>query len=191
VSGPVASEHGNGAEPSTTVHGRLGLRGVDHLGIAVPSIADTVPLFVDLLGAEFVNGADDLTLGIRTVQLRVAPGLRFEVLQPIREDAALASFLAKRGPGVHHITVMVQDVRTAITELEAAGYELVDTDLETDPAWLQTYVRPRSGHGMLLQVVQSDRDWDAPGEGVTLEGVLAGEYVWVDNRSVHRSKLPD
>lgn len=169
--------------------GRAGLRKVDHFGLAVPSIADALPLFVDLLGGEFVNGGDDPVLGIRTVQLRLPPDVRFELLQPAREDCYLHDYLDKRGPGFHHVTMMVADIRAAIGELETSGYEVVDTDLGSDPTWLQTYVRPRSGHGMLVQVVQSEVDWGRPAEGVTLEGVLAGEYIWQGGRAVHRSEL--
>lgn len=168
--------------------GRAGLQKVDHFGIAVPSIADALPLFVDLLGAEFVNGGDDPGLGIRTVQLRLPPGVRFELIMPATEDCYLHDYLAKRGPGFHHVTMMVDDLHAAIAELEASGYETVDTD-ESDPYWHQTYVRPRSGHGMLVQLVRSDVDWDRPAEDVTLDGVLAGEYVWQGDRAVRRDDL--
>lgn len=169
--------------------GRMGLRRVDHVAIAVPSIAEVVPLFVDLLGGEFVNGGDDPVLGIRTVQLRLPPGLRVEILQPATEDCYLHELLAKRGPGFHHMTLLVEDITTAMGELEATGYEITDTDLESDPTWKQTYIRPRSGHGMLMQVVETTVDWDEPMEGVTLDGVLAGEFVWQNERPVHRSEL--
>jgi len=171
--------------------GRLGLRHVDHFGIAVPSIADALPLFVDLLGAEFVNGGDDPVLGIRTVQLRLPHGVRFELLQPATPDSYLHGYLDKRGPGFHHVTMMVEDAAAAVRELAAAGYETVDTDLDGDPHWRQTYVRPRSGHGMLVQVVQSDVDWDVPNPEATLEGVLAGEFVWAGAGSVRRTPDED
>ncbi len=171
------------------VSGRLGLQHVDHVGIAVRSIADASRLFVDLLGGEFVNGGDDPVLGIRTVQLRLPNGIRFELLQPATEDCYLHGYLDKRGEGMHHVTVMVEDLTRAIEELAEAGYETVDTDVDSDPHWKQTYVRPRSGHGTLLQVVESDVDWDVPNGDATLEAVLAGDYVWQGDRSVPRSEL--
>lgn len=170
--------------------GALGVHKVDHIGVAVRSIEAALPLFVDVLGASFVNGGDDPVLGIRTVQLRLPPGLRFELLEPAREDCYLHDYLAKRGEGVHHITIMVGDIHRALAALEAAGYETVDTDLTSDPTWLQTYVRPRAGHGLLLQIVESGTDWDTVHEGVSLEAVLAGGFVWQGDVAVPRDELP-
>lgn len=158
--------------------GLLGLRHIDHLGIAVRDIAAAAPLFVDLLGGRVLNGGDDPVLGVRTVQLAFEGGFRLELIQPLRDDSGVARFLARRGEGFHHLTVMVRDLEAAIAELEAAGFELVDTDLDTDPAWRQTYVRPRSGFGMLLQIVESTVDWSRPIREVTLDGITRGEFRW-------------
>lgn len=170
--------------------GTLDLEKVDHIGIAVRSIEDALPLFIDLLGGEFVNGGDDPVLGIRTVQLRVAPGLRFELLQPVTEDCYLHAHLDRRGQGFHHVTMKVRDIERALVAIEEAGYETTETDLESDPTWRQTYIRPRSGHGMLVQVVETPHDWDSPTD-TTLEGVLAGEYAWVGDRAIPKSELDD
>lgn len=166
--------------------GRLGLRHVDHLAFAVPSIREALTLFGDLLGGEFVNGGDEPALGIRTVQLRLPPGLRVELLEPATPDSYLHEHLATRGPGFHHLTVMVADAATALVELGAAGYETTGTRMD-DGAWRQTYVRPRSGHGVLIQVVESDIDWDRPHPEATLEQVLGGAWEWRGGRSVRRS----
>ena len=171
--------------------GTLGVHKVDHIGVAVRSIETACTLFVDVLGATFVNGGDDPVLGIRTVQLRLPPGLRFELLQPARDHCYLHGYLAKRGEGVHHITILVGDIHRALAALDDAGYEVVDTDVTSDPTWKQTYLRPRSGHGMLLQIVESDTDWDAPAEGVTLEGVVAGRYLWQGDVAVPREDAED
>lgn len=167
--------------------GLLGLRHIDHLGIAVRDIAAAATLFVDLLGGRVVNGGDDAVLGIRTVQLAFPGGFRLELLQPLREDSGVGRFLARRGEGFHHLTVMVDAVEAAVAELEAAGYELVDTDL-SDPLWRQTYVRPRSGHGILLQVVESPIDWSRPIREVTLEGIVRGGYRWEGQEPVATSE---
>jgi len=168
--------------------GTIGLHKVDHIGIAVRSIESTMPLFRDLLGGEFINGGDDPVLGIRTVQLRLAPGIRVELLQPVTDDCYLHAVIDKRGEGVHHITVIVADIHHALAALDEAGYEVVDTDLESDPTWKQTYIRPRSGHGLLLQVVESDHDWDAPDPGSSLDEALAGRMVWQGDHAIPRSQ---
>ena len=166
-------------EVTSTPGGLMGLRHIDHLGIAVPSIAEAAALFVGLLGGRVTNGGDDPIMGIRTVQLTFEGGFRLELLEPLREDSGVARFLARRGPGFHHMTVMVRDIEAAIAELEQAGFELVDTDLDTDPLWRATYVRPRSGFGILLQVVESPIDWSRSMPDVTLERIVGGELTWV------------
>lgn len=159
--------------------GLMGLRHIDHLGIAVHSIAEAAALFVGLMGGRVTNGGDDPVMGIRTVQLTFEGGFRLELLEPTRADSGVGRFLEKRGPGFHHLTVMVKDIEAAIVELEEAGFELVDTDIESDPLWRATYVRPRSGFGILLQVVETPIDWSKRMDHVTLERVVSGELTWV------------
>ena len=165
------------------VVGRLGVVRVDHVAVAVRSIEAALPLFRDLLGGEFLHGGNEPEpLGIRTIQLAMPNDLRIELLQPCTPDSYLHAVLDKRGEGVHHITVFVADIHGALAALEEAGIETVDTDLETDPAWLQTYVRPRSGFGIVWQIVQSADDWSVPQGTAPLEAVLAGGVDWATNR---------
>jgi methylmalonyl-CoA/ethylmalonyl-CoA epimerase len=152
------------------------IRKVDHVAIAVADLGEAVELFVDILGGTFVIGGDDEGHGLRNVQLALG-GVKIELIQPIRDDSALQRFLDRRGPGFHHLTVLVDDLEAAIGTLTAAGREVVDTDT-TQAAWKETYVRPRSAFGTLLQVVETDRDWDAPLGEITLDAVLAGRVVW-------------
>lgn len=172
------------------MNGLAGLLGVDHLGIAVTSIPEALPLFCDVLGARFILGGDDPVLGIRTVQLALPPGVKLELMQPLRDDSYLHGYLAARGPGFHHLTVFVRDLPTALAALDAKGFEVVDTELSS-PRWRVTYVRPRSGFGTLLQIAETSVDWHEPIAGVTLEAVLAGEVVWDDERPTLRSALED
>jgi methylmalonyl-CoA/ethylmalonyl-CoA epimerase len=80
----------------------------------------------------------------------------------------------------------VEDLYEAIAELEAAGYEVVDTN-PASPLWRETYVRPRSGFGTLIQIVQTNRGWNEPFEGITLEAILNGDVVWRDDIPTLRS----
>jgi methylmalonyl-CoA/ethylmalonyl-CoA epimerase len=149
----------------------------DHLAVAMPSIREALPLFMDVFGAEFICGADDDRLGIRTIQLRLPPGVKIELMEPISEDSYLHRYLEKHGPGFHHMTTFFPDIEQVIPELEERGFEVIDSDL-SDPAWRETYVRPRRGFGTLLQIVDTTADWHAPRPGMTAEDVLAGRLVW-------------
>jgi methylmalonyl-CoA/ethylmalonyl-CoA epimerase len=86
---------------------------VDHVAIAVPSIEHAIPLFRDALGGEFLCGGDNDETGIRLVHLRL-PGLKLELMQPLRPDSFLQRHLEKRGPGLHHLTFLVDDVALTV-----------------------------------------------------------------------------
>lgn len=78
--------------------GRVPVRRVDHVAIALADVAVAVPLFVQALGGQFVSGGDNEVTGIRLVHL-VFPGLKLELLQPLRDDTLLAESCAGAAPG--------------------------------------------------------------------------------------------
>jgi methylmalonyl-CoA/ethylmalonyl-CoA epimerase len=152
---------------------------VDHVAVAVNSLPDALRLFVDTLGGTFVTGGDSERNDIRTIQLELG-GLKIELMQPIGEDSYLQRYLDRHGQGFHHMTVFVEDLFEAISTLEAAGYEVVDTNAGSPP-WRETYLRPRSGFGTLIQIVQTDRSWNEPFDGITVEAILNGDVQWKDD----------
>src|SRR5438270_9987190 len=103
------------------------IRRVDHVGIAVTSIADSLVLFRDALGARFLSGGDNDETGIRLVHLRLA-GFKLELLQPLRKDSFLQRHLDERGPGFHHLTFFVDDLQATVTDLGGAGFATTGAD---------------------------------------------------------------
>lgn len=155
----------------------------DHVAIAVHDLAAAVPLYVDLLGGRLIAGGDDENLRIRTVQLRFPPGVKIELLQPLDESSYLARYLAKHGPGFHHMTCFVRDVSEAARRLDTAGFETVDTRTGTG-YWDETFIRPSAAFGTLVQLSDSPLTWTEPvmPEGATVADVLAGRIAWNDAR---------
>ncbi|WP_196073130.1 VOC family protein [Nakamurella alba] len=156
----------------------------DHVGIVVRSLPDAVRLYIDVLGGEFVHGADDDDRGMRTIQLMLG-GRRLELLTPVTPECHLHHFLDRFGEGFHHMTLLVPDVEQAAAELTGLGYEVVDPNL-TDPEWREVYIRPRSGFGTLIQLAETVHDWNRPRGTETLEDVLAGRVHWDGQRTVVR-----
>lgn len=148
----------------------------DHVGILVESVAEMLPLYRDLLGGEFLYGGDDLDHGVRAVQLVMPEGSKVELLEAVGEPARRV--LAERGPGVHHLTFFVDDLHEKLAQLRSSGYSVTEVGGEGE-GWLEAYIRPGSSGGVLIQLVQSNRDWNVPLEGVTLDAVLAGKVHWV------------
>ncbi|MFV0463512.1 MAG: VOC family protein [Nostocoides sp.] len=157
---------------------------IDHIAIAVPDLRAALTLFHDVLGARLVHGGDDPRLDIRTVQLRLPIGIKVELMTPTSPTSYLQAFLDKKGPGFHHMTIMVDDVEHTIEDMTTAGIDVVDTNL-THPRWRETFVRPSQGFG-LLQVVDSDGDWSTPTTEYTLEDVLSGRVRWGEDHLAHK-----
>lgn len=159
---------------------------IDHIAIAVSDLRPAVALFQGVFGAEFIHGGDDPRIDIRTVQLRMPPGIKIELMTPTSPSSYLQAFLDKKGQGFHHMTVFVDDVEQTIEDLTGDGFQLVNTDL-SHPRWRETYLRPSQGFG-LLQVVDSDGDWSKPTTQYTLEDVLAGQVVWQDHTTMRKPR---
>lgn len=155
------------------------VRRFDHVAIAVADMHRAVHMYEHVLGGEFISGGDDEPLAVRTLQLRYPPGTKVELMMPLTTDCYLQRFIDKHGGGFHHATMFVDDLTRAIEDLTAEGFEVVDTDMESS-FWKETFVRPSSGFGALLQLATVDREdrWQTPAEEFGIEDVLAGRVVW-------------
>lgn len=161
---------------------------VDHVGLAVPSMTEAARLFVDVLGGTLLSGGDNKITGVRLMQLQFH-GFKLELLQPTSDNSVLAEHLRRRGPGFHHLTMMVDDVPRTVRALAGAGLGTVGTDTSL-PAWNETYLSPRDTFGALLQFVHSDLRWDVPTTSYTVDDVLAGRVMWKDYVACLERDLP-
>jgi methylmalonyl-CoA/ethylmalonyl-CoA epimerase len=160
----------------------IDVRRFDHIGIAVRDLARAAELYGEILGGTLVRGGDDVELGIRTLQFKLPPDVKVELLTPLG-NSYMQRYLDKHGEGFHHATIFVGDVRAAVAELESRGFVTVDLE-DSMPTWQEVFVKPSSGFGALLQLVATVSDWSTPIEGMTVEGVLAGEWRWMNNHPV-------
>jgi len=126
---------------------------LDHIGVAVHSIAKARPFFEEVLGATLRRLGDN-TEGDFRVGIFDLAGLCIELLEPVNPDGFLAKFLARRGEGIHHITLQTPDLERKVVEMEAAGVRIVDKHLD-DPAFLDAFISPKSAHGILFQLGQT------------------------------------
>ena len=123
---------------------------VAHIGIAVPSIRDALPFYRDVLGLapaspEHADGATIVSLHFGDVDV--------ELLEPVDPSSPVASFLAKRGPGIHHICYRVPDLDAALARCRAAGYRLVDETPRRGAGGRRiAFLHPKSTNGILLEL---------------------------------------
>ena len=98
---------------------------IDHLGIAVESIDEARCFYRDALGLE-VSGVEEVAdQKVRIMFLRVGE-VCIELLEPAADDSPIARFLAKRGPGLHHVAYQVDDLAATLAAMKAAGVRLID-----------------------------------------------------------------
>ena len=150
---------------------------LDHVAVAVRSLEAALPLFMGALGGSLVGGGDNRRLQMRSVQIGYEPGVKFELLQPLGDDSWFSGYIDKHGEGFHHATFYVDDVLVTEAAIEGGGYETVDTDL-TYPSWEETFSRPRSTYGCLLQFARPSDAWPIDGiPGVTVDDILQGRLL--------------
>jgi methylmalonyl-CoA/ethylmalonyl-CoA epimerase len=131
--------------------------GIHHLGVAVTDLEDAVATYVRLFGATLEHRDVVPDQGLEAASVLLGES-RIELLAPIAEDTPVGRFLAKRGPGVHHVAYEVADVQAALDELATAGAELIDTAPRLGLFGLQVaFVHPDAVHGVLTEVVSVAR----------------------------------
>ncbi|MFI5018139.1 MAG: VOC family protein, partial [Dongiales bacterium] len=96
---------------------------IHHVGVAVADLDESIGLYRAALGAELVHRQVNDKEGLEAAFLRTGDG-EVELMSPTREDSPVGKFLAKRGPGLHHVAYGVTDIRKALADARAAGLEL-------------------------------------------------------------------
>ncbi|MDQ3821983.1 MAG: methylmalonyl-CoA epimerase [Actinomycetota bacterium] len=128
-------------------------RGIHHLGVAVADLGDAVETYERLFDARLEHRETVPEQGVEAASLLVGDG-RVELLSPLGEDTPVGRFLAKRGPGMHHVAYEVADIRDALARLAGEGAELIDEQPRQGLFGLEVaFVHPDSVHGVLSEVV--------------------------------------
>lgn len=130
------------------------LSAVDHVGVAVESIDDALAIYRDALGMPLVHREIVEEQGVDAALLDVGDS-HVELLQPLGADTAVGKFLARRGPGLHHVAYRVESVEDTLRALSAAGVRLIDERPRTGiRGSLVAFLHPSSTGGVLTEIVQ-------------------------------------
>jgi methylmalonyl-CoA epimerase len=128
-------------------------RGIHHLGVAVEDLDAALDTYRRLFGAELEHRETVPEQGVEAAAVLVGDS-RVELLASLGDDTPVGKFLAKRGPGMHHVAYEVADVHRSIAELESEGAELIDAEPRRGLFGLEVaFVHPDSLHGVLAEVV--------------------------------------
>jgi methylmalonyl-CoA/ethylmalonyl-CoA epimerase len=128
-------------------------RGIHHLGVAVEDLDEAVDTYTRLFGAELEHRQTVPDQGVEAAAVLVGDG-RVELLASLGDETPVGKFLAKRGPGMHHVAYEVGDLRAALATLSHEGAELIDLEPRAGLFGLEVaFVHPDSVHGVLSEVV--------------------------------------
>ncbi len=127
---------------------------IDHVGIAVSDLEAAVALHRDVLGMVLVHRETLAEQGVRAALLDVGDS-HVELLEPLDGDGAVARFLARRGPGLHHVAYRVADIEAALASLSAAGTRLIDARPRDGIRGSRVaFLHPFATGGVLTELVQ-------------------------------------
>jgi methylmalonyl-CoA epimerase len=129
---------------------------IDHVGIAVTDLEAGLALYRDLLGLELERIEEVPSEGLRVAMLkldRAGSVGHVELLAPLTEDCNIGRFIAKKGPGLHHIAVAARDIETVMQKCRDGGLQLLDETPRLGAGGKRiVFLHPRSGGGVLIEI---------------------------------------
>jgi len=132
----------------------LALLRVHHIGLAVEGLDKALAFFSGVLGLEVEKTVVVEDQDMRAAWLRLGDQW-LELMEPLSPEGPVGRFLAKRGEGVHHVAVLVDDIRAACEELQRAGVRLVyEEPRRGHDGALYNFIHPKAAHGVLLELRQ-------------------------------------
>lgn len=127
---------------------------IDHLGIAVESIEQTLPLYEGPIGLQIIHEEVIEDQKVRAVFLQVGEST-VELLEPTSPDSPIALFLAKKGQGIHHVAYAVDDIEAKLSEAKAAGIRLIDEQPRAGGHGKKiAFLHPKDTFGVLTEYCQ-------------------------------------
>ncbi|WP_261179266.1 methylmalonyl-CoA epimerase [Anaerobacillus sp. CMMVII] len=124
---------------------------IDHIGIAVNSIDEALPFYVDQLQLKLLGIEEVSTQKVRVAFLKIGEA-KLELLEPLSEESPIAQFINKRGAGIHHVALAVDDIEDRLNELKQNGVRLINEKPVPGAANAQVaFLHPKSALGVLYE----------------------------------------
>lgn len=127
---------------------------IDHIGVAVEDIDAALELYESSFEMELAHRETVESQGVEAVLLDVGDG-HVELLRPLGPETAVGKFLARKGPGLHHVAYAVEDIDSTLERLAGAGLELIDSEARVGIRESRVaFLHPRSTGGVLTEIVE-------------------------------------
>jgi methylmalonyl-CoA/ethylmalonyl-CoA epimerase len=135
---------------------------IDHIGIATNGIEEAAAAYRDALGIQVMETEEVSGQKVRAAMLPIGES-RIELLEATSADSPISKFLAKRGPGIHHIALRVEDIRARLADLKSKGARLIDEEPRAGAGGcLVAFIHPSSTGGVLIELVESVAEKTSP-----------------------------
>jgi LAO/AO transport system kinase len=149
----LGNDEGRGANDEST-KGPMSAK-LDHVGIAVADLREALAFYRDALGLE-IEAVEDVASQRVRAHFIPAGETALELLEATAEDSPIAKYVARRGPGLHHVTLRVDDIRAALARLKDKGVRLIDEEPRPGAhGSLVAFIHPASAHGVLVELKQA------------------------------------
>lgn len=130
------------------------MRKIEHLGLAVENIEEAIKVFTDLLDTECYKVEEVQSEFVKTAFFKIGDS-KIELLQATDPTSAIAKYISKKGPGIHHIAFDVADINAEIARLESKGFQLIHSSPKNGADnKLIAFLHPKSTQGMLIELCQ-------------------------------------
>jgi methylmalonyl-CoA/ethylmalonyl-CoA epimerase len=131
------------------------LKRIHHVGVAVTDLDGSIELYRSAFGAELVHRAVSDQEGLEAALLRTGDG-EVELMSATRDDSPVGKFLARRGPGLHHVAYAVEDIEGALAAARAAGVDVIDAEPRIGLHGRRiAFLHPKSVGGVLTELVEA------------------------------------
>ena len=132
------------------------IKKIDHIAIIVRSIEEALQVYEGALGLELTEVEEVPEQAVRVAFLPVGES-KLELVEPLTTDSGVAKFLEKRGEGMHHICLEVDDIEAALQDLAAQGVRLIDEQPRQGAHGRVAFLHPKSAHGVLIELIEKPR----------------------------------
>ncbi|HSE30400.1 MAG TPA: methylmalonyl-CoA epimerase [Pyrinomonadaceae bacterium] len=127
---------------------------LDHIGLATRELEEGLALWRDTFGLEVDATEEIQEQGVRVAMLAIGD-THVELLEPLSPESPVGKFLARRGPGIHHLAVEVEDIHASLADLKKRGARLIDATPRVGArGCLVAFIHPATTNGILLELVQ-------------------------------------
>jgi methylmalonyl-CoA epimerase len=131
------------------------IKKIDHIAIVVENLETALAVYRDALGMTVTDVREMPEQDVKMAFLPTGDS-EIELLEPIHADSGIAKYLAKRGEGLHHVCLEVDDIEATLADLRAKGAQLIDETPRRGAYGRVAFIHPKGAHGVLVELVQRD-----------------------------------